>query len=68
MTHHLDEPLKDQHLRDNALLACIIRRGKTIYPNGETVIKRGDTVIVVSDASPDIRSLNDIFEDRAYEL
>lgn len=45
-----DVPLKDlgARLRDNLLIACINRRGRTIIPGGSDTIKPGDSVVVVT--------------------
>ena len=44
----LEELGKNQRLRDNILIGCIIRQGKTIIPRGSDKILVGDTVILVS--------------------
>ncbi len=54
-------PLKDLKINSRILLACIIRNGKVIIPNGFDVIKPADTVIVVT-TSHTIRDFSDILE------
>ncbi len=56
-------PLQNLHLRDNLLIGCISRDGKTITPRGSDTIEVGDSVIVVTTHSG-LRSLNDIFAAR----
>ncbi|MDD5939734.1 MAG: Trk system potassium transporter TrkA [Lachnospiraceae bacterium] len=41
-------PLSALHTKKGVLVACIIRKGKTILPNGQTTIEVGDSVIVVT--------------------
>lgn len=41
-------PLSDLDTKDDLLICCISRDGKTIIPNGMTTIEKGDTVIVVT--------------------
>jgi len=53
-------PLLQLNLRDNMLIACISRNGKTITPRGNDTIEVGDSVIVVTTHSG-ITTLNDIF-------
>lgn len=43
-----DRPLRELKLKDNCLIACIIRENKVIIPNGNDSIKLGDNVIVVT--------------------
>jgi trk system potassium uptake protein TrkA len=54
-------PLKDLHLREDLLLACIIREGKPIIPGGSDMIRRGDHVLVVTTAEG-LNDLTDILE------
>lgn len=44
----LEVPLKEMKLKDNVLIAGIIRGRKTIIPAGDDVIRAGDRVIVLS--------------------
>lgn len=41
-------PLAELATKDNVLIACIIRKGKIILPNGQTSIEVGDSVIIVT--------------------
>ncbi len=41
-------PFKDLNLKKNLLVACILRKGKAIIPNGLDSIEVGDTVIIVT--------------------
>lgn len=43
-----DKPLRELKLKDNCLIACIIRENKVIIPDGNDSIKLGDNVIVVT--------------------
>ena len=44
----LNVPLKDMKLKDNIIVAGIIRDKESIIPSGEDVILEGDRVIVVA--------------------
>lgn len=44
----LDIPLKKLRLRDDLLIACIIRGGRVIIPDGNDCVKLNDRVIVVT--------------------
>ena len=44
----LEVPLKEMKLKDNVLVAGIVRGRKTIIPVGDDVIRSGDRVIVLS--------------------
>lgn len=41
-------PLAQLKTKDNVLIACIIRNGRSILPNGQTSIEEGDSVIIVT--------------------
>lgn len=43
-----DIPLSDIKLKNNLIIAGIIRQGKVIFPGGSDMIKQGDIVIVVT--------------------
>ncbi|WP_281703455.1 Trk system potassium transporter TrkA [Parvimonas micra] len=47
----LDIPLKELKIKDNVLIAYIIRDNKLIFPTGEDSIIVNDTVIVISKAN-----------------
>ena len=51
--------LAELETKPNLLIACIVRRGKTIIPRGSDHIEKGDSVVVVS-ASRSVRDLDDI--------
>ncbi len=54
-------PLKDLKLRDNVLIAAVIRRQEYIVPNGNTVIEPGDRAVVVT-TGKGLRDLDAILE------
>jgi trk system potassium uptake protein TrkA len=56
-----DKPLKELKIKENCLIACIIREGEVIIPNGDACIKLGDSVIVVT-THKDFDDLADILE------
>ena len=41
-------PLRDMNMKDNTLIACIIKGKDIVYPHGDTTIENGDRVIVVT--------------------
>lgn len=41
-------PLRDLKLKDNLLVSCINRNGKTIIPSGDDEIRVKDSVIIVT--------------------
>lgn len=43
-----NRPLKDLKLKDDILVAVILRDQEVIYPNGDSMIEQGDQVIVFS--------------------
>ena len=56
-----DRPLKQLKIKENCLIACIIRQSEVIIPDGNACIKQGDNVIVVT-AHKNFDDLTDIFE------
>lgn len=56
-----DVPLKDVKLKNNCLIACIIRNNEVIIPDGNSCIKLNDNVIVVT-THKNFDDLTDIFE------
>lgn len=56
-----DKPLKDLKIKKNCLVACIIRQGKIIIPDGDSEIKLGDNVVVVTTYKK-FDDLKDVFE------
>ncbi|MBQ9748340.1 MAG: Trk system potassium transporter TrkA [Clostridia bacterium] len=43
-----DIPLKELNIKENCLIACIIRKNDVLIPNGNTCIRVGDNVVVVT--------------------
>ena len=56
-----DKPLKELKIKENCLIACIIRESEVIIPDGNACIKQGDNVIVVT-THKNFDDLTDIFE------
>ncbi len=56
-----DKPLRELHIKDNCLIACIIRDSEVIIPNGNSTIMLGDNVIVVT-THKNFDDLTDIIE------
>ena len=56
-----DRPLKDLKIKENSLIACIIRQNEVIIPGGNDCIKFGDNVIVVT-THKNFDDLTDVFE------
>ena len=57
-------PLKRLSLKQNILIACIVRRGKTIIPDGDDTIQAKDNVLVVT-AGQKLKRLTDILQENA---
>lgn len=57
--HFIGRPLKELRLKENLLIATIIRNQKTIIPTGNDTIEVGDRVIIVT-TIPYLRDLKDI--------
>ena len=55
-----DKPLKELTVKENCLVACIIRNNEVIIPNGNCHIQLGDNVIVVT-THKNFDDLADIF-------
>ena len=53
--------MKDIKLKENVLIAGIIRNGKSIIPNGADIIQADDSVIVVTSGQY-LDDLDDILE------
>ena len=58
-TSFTKKPISELELKDNMLIACIIRGNKTITPNGKSVIQVHDRVIVIT-TDKHITNLEDI--------
>ena len=56
-----DKPLRELNIKENCLIACIIRQNTVIIPDGNSTIKLGDNVIVVT-KNKNYDDLTDIFE------
>ncbi len=59
-TNWLNIPLKDLKIRNDAIIAGIVRANKTVIPDGDDVIKFNDNVIVVT-TNRHIKDIDDIF-------
>ncbi len=55
-------PLSQLVIKDQALIACQMRKGKIMYPSGDSTIEVGDRVIVTT-TLPRMSDLSEIFED-----
>ena len=55
-----DTALKDLRIKENCLIACIIRNNQVIIPDGNSCIQQGDNVIVVT-THKNFDDLTDIF-------
>ena len=58
----VDIPLSELKLKKDILVACIVRDGKIIIPNGNDSIKEKDNIIIVT-KSLNISDIEDIVED-----
>jgi len=58
----VDIPLIDLKTKPGLLIACIVRNGKIIYPNGTNRILPDDDVIVVTTKHKNFQDIDDIFE------
>lgn len=56
-----DKPLRELKLKENCLIACIIRNNEVIIPDGNSCIKDNDNVIAVT-THKNFDDLTDIFE------
>ena len=56
-----NKPLKELRIKENCLIACIIRQSEVIIPDGNACIQLGDNVIVVT-THKNFDDLTDIFE------
>lgn len=56
-----DQPLKDLTIKNNCLIACIIRENEVIIPKGDDTIRQNDSVLVVTKHKK-FDDLMDIFE------
>lgn len=58
---YLDIPLKDLPIKSSVLVACIVRKGHIIFPDGNATIQSQDNVIVVTTRTG-LDDLMDIFK------
>ncbi|MGV8907022.1 MAG: Trk system potassium transporter TrkA [Acetobacterium sp.] len=58
----VDIPLMDLKTKPGLLIACIVRNGKIIYPNGTHRILPNDDVIVVTTKHKNFQDIDDIFD------
>lgn len=56
-----NKPIKELKIKNNCLIACIIRKNEVIIPNGDSEIKLGDNVVVVT-THKKFDDLIDVFE------
>lgn len=56
-----NKPLKELKIKENCLIACIIRNNEVIIPDGNSCIKQNDNVIAVT-THKNFDDLTDIFE------
>lgn len=56
-----NKPLKELKIKENCLIACIIRDNEVIIPNGNSCIRQNDNVIAVT-THKNFDDLTDIFE------
>lgn len=54
------KPLRELRMKDNSLVACIIRGDQVLIPDGNSTIQLGDNVIVVT-THKNFDDLNDLF-------
>jgi len=54
-------PLKGLKIKNNCLIACIIRQNEVIIPNGDSEIRLGDNVVVVT-THKNFDDLTDVFQ------
>ena len=59
-TKHLYEPLRNLNLRENLLIAALVRKDAVIIPDGSDKIMPGDNVIIVT-TNKILSDLDDIF-------
>ncbi len=55
-----NKPLKELRIKENCLIACIIRENQVMIPDGNSCIQQGDNVIVVT-THKNFDDLTDIF-------
>ena len=58
-TSYTSIPIKDLHMKENYLLACIIRENKVIIPGGKDTIEPLDSIIIIT-TNPQLNDVGDI--------
>lgn len=58
---YYNKPLKELKIKENCLIACIIRENMVIIPNGNDYIQQNDNVVIVT-THKNFDDLADIFE------
>lgn len=56
-----NKPLRELNMKNNCLIACIIRKNEVIIPDGDSDIRLGDNVVVVT-THKSFDDLNDVIE------
>lgn len=56
-----DKPLRELRIKENCLIACIIRNNEVIIPNGNSEIRLGDNVVVLT-THKNFDDLMDVFD------
>jgi trk system potassium uptake protein TrkA len=54
-------PLAELKLKENVLIASILRGRKVIIPRGQSTIEVGDRVVIVSEMMP-LHDISDVLE------
>ena len=57
---YVGKPLKELTLKENNLIACIVRHRKIIIPNGDDRIEVGDSVVVVTTNTNAVHDIKEI--------
>ena len=60
LADYIGVPLKDLPIKENILVAAIVRKGQTIIPNGFDEIHKGDSVVVITSEMASLEELDDI--------
>ena len=58
----LDTKIKDLKLKNNILVAAILRGRNIIFPSGNDEIKLRDTVVLATALKESVKDINDILE------
>lgn len=58
----LDKKLKHLKMKDNILVAAILRGRNIIFPSGDDEIKERDTIVIAANEARNIKDINDILE------